>query len=119
MIHRTSSPLHLEGPLTGEDIRHLVAHCQELTCCYRTTPAVALDRAWWQTLYQAGISLRDALEESRDQWQRMQLTDKEIEHAYLLLIHVAYFFEPGGVAEVVFREQGWVWSDHEQALALA
>jgi hypothetical protein len=117
MIHPTSgSVLQVLDEQPGEHLRRLVAYCQELARQYQTTPAVVLERAWWQSFYQAGTRLRDSLEEHRDHWHALGLTDKEVEQAYLMLIHVAYFFEPGGVAEALFKEQGWAWSDGEQGL---
>jgi len=95
----------------ADSIRYFVARCKELVSHYHTAPTVVLDRAWWQALYDAGIHLRDTLEACHGRWDKLCLTDKEVEHAYYTLLHVAYFFEPGGVAEVTFQKQGWVWSD--------
>src|SRR5690242_2241143 len=95
-------------------IRYWLAQCLTLASHYHTTPEVVLDRAWWQSLYQAGVTLRDTLAAHRNHWEKLCLTDKEVEQAHYTLIHVAYFFEPGGVAERVFQQQGWVWSDDEQ-----
>ncbi len=116
MIPSTRPLLRALDEPPGEHLRRLVAHCLELARQYQPTPEVILKRAWWQSLYQAGICLRYTLEENRDHWHLLGLTDREVEQAYLTLIHIAYFFEPGGAAEAVFKEQGWVWSDGEQGL---
>ncbi len=120
MIHSTSRsgvPGHQQDltaeHLTEETIRRLVVRCQELASRYHTTPAIVLDRAWWHAFYEAGIHLRDALEQCSHRWDQFGLPMKELEHAYWMLIHVAYFFEPGGVAEVIFQQQGWAWSDDQ------
>ncbi len=97
-----------EQPTEGR-IRRLVALCRELIRQYHTAPAAMLERAWWLAFHQAGVQLRGILEEYRNQWHTLDLTDKEVEQAYLTLIQAAYFFEPGGVAEALFQEQGWVW----------
>lgn len=102
---------HLTEPSIEEDLRRLVAQCQELVSHYQTTPVVTQERAWWQALYGAGVHLRDALEKQREHWHTVRMTNKEVEQAYYTLMRVAYFFDPGGVAEAVFQEQGWVWSD--------
>ena len=101
---------HLTEQSIEEDLHRLVAWCQELVSCYQITPTVACERAWWRSLYDAGIRLRDTLEAHRDHWHTLRLTTREVERAYFTLIRVAYFFEPGGVAETVFQKQGWVWS---------
>ena len=93
-----------------ENLRRLVAHCQELVSHYQSASVIVQERAWWLALYDAGIRLRDTLEEHRDHWHTLRLSNKEVEQAYFTLIRVAYFFEPGGVAETVFQKQGWVWS---------
>ncbi len=104
----------LEAQPAGDVIRRLAAHCRELICQYQTTPAVAQERAWWQALYRAGDRLRVTLDDHCGCWERLSLSEAEIEQAYLTLIQVSYFFEPGQLAEAVFKEQGWVWSDEEQ-----
>jgi hypothetical protein len=114
LVSQIQQQAHLAEPPTADFIRGLVTQCKALASHYRTTPEVVLERAWWRTLYAAGICLRDALEASRNHRKRLGLSDKEVEQAYYALIQVAYFFEPGGVAEKVFQEQGWVWSDEEQ-----
>ena len=115
MIRSTISQSPQQASLTdlspADSIRYLVAQCKELASHYYTAPTAVLERAWWQSLYIAGIRLRDTLEAHQGRWDRLCLTDKEVEHAYYTLMRVAYFFEPGGVAETVFQEQGWVWSD--------
>jgi hypothetical protein len=110
-VSQRQAQAHLDEQSPEEYIRRLVAHCQELACQYQTTPEIVLERTWWQSLYGAGVRLRDTLEEYRDRWHMLHLTSQEVEQAYLTLIRVAYFFEPGQVAEVIFKEQGWVWSD--------
>lgn len=82
--------------------------CQGLTRQYQSTPEVVLERGWWCALHHAGVRLRDRLEEIRAYQDSLHLTRQELEQAYLMLIHVAYFFEPGGVAEAVCQEQGWI-----------
>lgn len=121
MIQSTSRSVlqnQQQAPLTSQppadSIRCLVAWCKTLVSHYRATPVVELEYAWWQSLYEAGIRLRDTLEMYRNHWERLGLSDKEVEQAYYTLIQVAYFFEPGGVAEMIFREQGWTWSDDEE-----
>jgi hypothetical protein len=104
-------PAHLDKQPTAEHIRGVVARCRELARQYETIPSVVLEREWWRSFYRAGICLRDTLEEYRDRWHLVGMTSKEVEQAYLLLLSVAYFYEPGGVAEAFFKEQGWVWSD--------
>jgi hypothetical protein len=104
---------HLTEQSREANLRRLIAQCQELVSDYQTTSVVAQERSWWQALYRAGVCLRDALEEHRDHWHTLRLTTREIEQAYVTLLRVAYFFEPGGVAEAVFQKQGWVWSDNE------
>lgn len=88
-------------------LRSLVALCRGLTRQYQTTPEVALERWWWRSLHHAGVRLRARLEETRAYQDALAMTRQEREQAYLMLIHVAYFFEPGGVAEAVCKEQGW------------
>jgi hypothetical protein len=120
MIHSTSRsevPSHQQdfsaAYLTRDGIRRMVGRCQELASRYHTNPAVVLERAWWHAFHEAGTHLRDALEACRDRWDQLCLPAKEIELAYWMLIHVAYFFEPGGVAEVIFQQQGWAWLDEQ------
>ena len=112
-VTRSQEQAALDAQPTEEYLRRLVAHCRELTCQYQAAPAVAQERAWWQALYQAGMRLQEMLEEYRERWESLYLSDAEVERAYLTLVQVNYFFEPGQLAEVVFREQGWVWSDGE------
>ncbi|HLV99120.1 MAG TPA: hypothetical protein VKT82_10655 [Ktedonobacterales bacterium] len=114
-VWQRQPPVHLPAQPPADALRCLVAQCKALASRYHATPEVALERAWWQSLHDAGICLHETLEASRDQWERLGLTDTEVEHAYYTLIQVAYFFEPGGVAEIVFQEQGWVWSDEKRS----
>jgi hypothetical protein len=88
-------------------LRSLMVLCRGLTRQYQSTPEIVLDRWWWRSLHQAGVRLRAILEETRACQDAFSLPRQELEQAYLMLIHVAYFFEPGGVAEVVCKEQGW------------
>lgn len=89
-------------------LRSLMVLCQGLTRQYQSTPEVVLERWWWYALHRAGVRLRDRLEEISAYQKSLHLTTQELEQAYLLLIHVAYFFEPGGVAETICQEQGWI-----------
>ena len=88
-------------------IRSLVARCRGLTRQYQAMPEVVMDRWWWSTLHQAGVRLRETLAEPRAYQETLSLTRQELDQAYFLLMHVAYFFEPGGIAEEVCKEQGW------------
>lgn len=88
------------------EIQQLMRCCQEMIHQYYETDAPWSGPAWWLTFNQAGIRLREMLEEARRQRQQ-PLSDEELERAYLLLIRVAYFFEPDGVAEELFKEQRW------------
>lgn len=105
---------HLAEQSAADSIRHLMAQCKALASQYRATPEVTLERAWWRSLYEAGVRLRDTLETWRDHRNTPGLSDTEVEQAYFTLIHIAYFFEPGGAAEKVFQEQGWVWTDADE-----
>lgn len=88
-------------------LRSLMVLCRGLTRQYQSTPEIALERWWWRSLHHAGGRLRARLEETRAYQDSLSMTRQEREQAYLMLIHVAYFFEPGGVAEAVCKEQGW------------
>ena len=88
-------------------LRSLMVLCRGLTRQYQSTPEIALERWWWRSLHHAGVRLRARLEETRAYQDSLSMTRQELEQAYFLLIHVAYFFEPGGVAEAVCKEQGW------------
>jgi hypothetical protein len=112
-VTQSQEQAYLDAQPTDEYIRRLVAHCRELTCQYQTTPAVAQERAWWKALYRAGTRLHVTLEEHQERWERLYLSDAEVERAYMTLLQVNYFFEPGQLAEVVFKEQGWAWLDDE------
>lgn len=110
----------LQGPLEGGQkldsldtqpsevhLRSLVFLCQGLTRQYQLSPEVVLEHWWWHALHQAGVHLRDNLEEMCASQDSSFLPRQEVEQAYFLLIHVAYFFEPGGIAETICKEQGW------------
>ena len=88
-------------------LRSLMVLCRGLTRQYQSTPEIVLERWWWRSLHHAGVRLRARLEETRAYQDSLSMTRQELEQAYFLLIHVAYFFEPGGVAEAVCKEQGW------------
>ena len=88
-------------------LRSLVALCRGLTRQYQSTPEIALERWWWRSLHHAGVRLRARLEETRAYQDALSMTRQEREQAYFMLIHVAYFFEPGGIAEAACKEQGW------------
>ena len=94
-------------------LRSLLALCQGLTHQYQSTPEVALERWWWGSLHRAGVRLRDTLEGMRAYQDSLDLTRQELERAYFVLIHVAYFFEPGGIAEAICREQGWIADEQD------
>lgn len=88
-------------------IRSLVVRCRGLTRQYQTTPEVVLERWWWRSLHRAGVRLRETLAKSHVSQETLSLTKEEWDQAYFQLIHVAYFFEPGGIAEEVCNEQRW------------
>lgn len=88
----------LEQPTYGR-VRGLVQLCRHMSWQYEETPEVCLERNWWRLFNRAGISLREALDHARAEGYQ-GMSDQEAEQAYFLLIHVAYFFEPMGVAEV-------------------
>lgn len=79
-------------------VRGLVRLCQHLSQQYQQAPESCLERTWWQLFNQAGIQLRGALDRAKAE-DYGGLSDQEVEQAYFLLIHVAYFFEPGGIAQ--------------------
>lgn len=104
----TSMPLAPDGRLTALldqpseiRVRELVSLCRQLSQQYQETPETCLERSWWRLFNQAGICLREALDQARAEGYP-GLSDQEAEQAYFLLIHVAYFFEPGGVAQVLW-----------------
>jgi len=97
-----------------EHVRSLVGLCQQFIYEYYETGAPWSGRTWWIAFNEAGLQLREALETTQAQGNAHPLGDQEQEQAYLLLIQVAYFFEPAGLAEAFFLEQGWV---QEQANA--
>ena len=101
----TSTPLAPDERLTAlldqqteVRVRGLVSLCRQLSRQYQETPETCLERSWWRLFNQAGICLREALDQARAEGYP-GMSDQEAEQAYFLLIHVAYFFEPGGVAE--------------------
>jgi hypothetical protein len=82
-------------------VRGLVQLCRHLSRQYEEAPEACLKRNWWRLFNQAGICLREALDHARVEGYP-GMSDPEAEQAYFLLIHVAYFFEPGGVAEALW-----------------
>lgn len=101
----TSTPLAPDERLTAlldqpteVQVRGLVSLCRQLSRQYQETPETCLERSWWRLFNRAGIRLREALDQARAEGYP-RLSDQEAEQAYFLLIHVAYFFEPGGVAQ--------------------
>lgn len=94
-------------------LRSLLVLCQGLTRHYQATPEIVLERWWWRSLHQAGVRLRERLEEARAYQDTLTLTRQELEQAYLVLIQVAYFFEPGGIAEATCKEQAWATDAQE------
>lgn len=88
---------------TEERVRGLVQLCRHLSQQYQETPEACLERNWWRLFNRAGIALREALDQAKAEGYP-GMSDQEAEQAYFLLIHVAYFFEPEGVAEAV-----WPW----------
>lgn len=107
-VEAGSRSLLLADQSCEEQVRSLVQHAQEFIYQYYETEAPWSGPAWWLTFNQTGDCLRDALEETHVRRCSLQLSDQEVERAYTILIQVAYFFEPGGVAECFFQEQGWV-----------
>ena len=104
----TSMPLASEERLTAlldqpneVWVRGLVNLCRQLSQQYQEMPETCLERSWWRLFNQAGICLREALDQAKAE-SYPGLSDQEAEQAYFLLIHVAYFFEPGGVAEALW-----------------
>lgn len=104
----TSTPLAPEKRLmalldqpTEARISGLVSLCRQLSRQYQETPETCLERPWWRLFNQAGICLREALDQAKAEGYP-GLSDQEAEQAYFLLIHVAYFFEPGGIAEALW-----------------
>lgn len=82
-------------------VRGLARLCQQLSQQYQQAPETCMERTWWRLFNQAGIQLREALERARAE-NYARLSDREAGRAYFLLIHVAYFFEPGGIAEALW-----------------
>lgn len=104
----TSTPLAPDERLTAlldqpteVQVRGLVSLCRQLSRQYQETPEMCLERSWWRLFNRAGICLREALDQARAEGYP-GLSDQEAEQAYFLLIHVAYFFEPGGVAQALW-----------------
>jgi hypothetical protein len=89
-------------------VRSLTELCRKFLYEYYETGAPWSRADWWRSFNEAGLLLRAALEEEKARGDRQPLSDQEQEQAYLLLIRVAYFFEPAGPAELFFREQGWL-----------
>lgn len=86
---------------TAVQVRALVALCQQMSQQYQNSSELCLERSWWQMFNQAGIRLHEALDQAKVEGYQ-GLSDQEAERAYFLLIHVAYFFTPGGIAETVW-----------------
>ena len=84
-------------------VRGLARLCQQLSQQYQIAPGTCQDRNWWRLFNQAGIRLREALDQAKEE-QYQGLNDQEVEHAYFVLIHVAYFFTPGGVVEALWPQ---------------
>jgi len=87
----------LDQPTEGR-VRGLVRLCRQLSLEYQKAPEACLARSWWRLFNQTGVHLREALDEARADGYP-GLKDWEVEQAYFLLIHVAYFFESGGLVE--------------------
>ncbi|HLW01073.1 MAG TPA: hypothetical protein VKT82_20615 [Ktedonobacterales bacterium] len=82
-------------------VRGLVSLCSLFGQQYQEASETCRERSWWRRFNQAGIQLREELERAKAE-DYPGLSEKEIEQAYLQLIHVAYFFAPGGVAETLW-----------------
>jgi hypothetical protein len=82
-------------------IRGLVSLCSLFSQQYQEAPETCRERAWWRKFNQVGIQLREELEQAKEE-AYAGLSEQEIERAYLQLIHVAYFFAPGGIAETLW-----------------
>jgi hypothetical protein len=91
----------LEHQPPQAQVRGLARLCRQLSQQYQFAPDTCLERGWWRLFNQAGSSLRDALDHVKAQ-EYQGLSDEEAEQAYFLLIHVAYYFAPGGVAETLW-----------------
>src|SRR5262245_58582726 len=106
------SQLPLPTDFQPEGVQRLVELCRRFLYEYYETDAPWSGPNWWLTFNDAGTRLYKALENKPTQGSRQPLGDQEQEQAYVMLMRVAYFFDPGGLAESFFREQGW---PHEQA----
>jgi hypothetical protein len=82
-------------------VRELVRLCCQLNQQCQEDQEACLTRSWWRLFNQAGICLREALDQAKTEYYQ-KLSDQEVEQAYFLLIQVAYFFEPGGIAETLW-----------------
>src|SRR5262249_16288017 len=82
-------------------VRGLARLCQQLSQQYQSAPDTCLERSWWRRLNQAGILFQKALDQAKAA-KYHGLDDQEVEQACFLLIHIAYFFAPGGVAETMW-----------------
>lgn len=82
-------------------VRELVALCRKMSQQYQEAPELCLERSWWRLFNQAGIRLREVLDQAKEE-DYEGLSNQEAEQAYFLLIHVAYFFAPGGIAEALW-----------------
>ncbi len=90
----------LNQPPDGQ-VRGLARLCRQLSQQYQQTPQRCLERSWWRLFNEAGIRLREALDQAKAEGYA-GLSDREVEQAYFLLIHVAYFFAPGSLAEALW-----------------
>jgi hypothetical protein len=88
--------------------------CQQLSQQSQVAPETCQDRNWWRLFHQAGIRLREALDQAKAQ-DYQGLTDQETEQAYFVLIHVAYFFMPGGAVEAMWPQLRDHSGDQQQA----
>lgn len=91
----------LRDQLAAVQVRELAALCRQMSQQYREAPEMCLERSWWQLFNQMGISLHEALDQAKAE-DYAGLSNQEAEQAYFLLIHVAYFFTPGGIAETIW-----------------
>jgi hypothetical protein len=102
----SSSRLRISPDLVPQKgVRCLVELCRKFIYEYDETGAPWSGPDWGLMFNEAGRRLQQALEEGSPR-RLQQMSDQDQEQTYLLLIRVAYFFEPGELAESFFREQG-------------
>lgn len=94
--------ISLDQP-TAVRVRGLARLCRELSQQYREAPETCLARSWWRLFKQVGIGLHEALDQAKVEGYP-GLSNRELEQAYFLFIHVAYFFEPGGLVELLWPQ---------------